>query len=314
MLYKRVPASFRASFLDEQDEHDLPTYWSTDKDKTRDCDKYEEIDTRYLVRDVLNWKLDFDLWKLEEWITHVQHYVPKQGRKMTHAEWANFKVEFEEGHFCTSRARFTCAFDVRRSDVRECTGYRLVFSFLLKHHLDIMGKLIDLDYAHVGQMLFPFSKRQSFESGGCRQSLLGMAVFDVASPKAVTFLLERGANPDGMTNRGPCAIEGPEFGLDSVANWDGSPEIRLSLLKAFIKGGADPIGVIENDIIRGVNRIEAEKELLDDAVEKWCANVRKTALQRWHNVLAALQMISFWRHFAYRPESKWAKARFLVGM
>ena len=290
------------------DEDGQPCYFRSDEDDTREYYHYEEPSAKHLIQ-VIKEECGYEIWEDELWRKHVKNWVPCEElndesipweeKKSTEDEWQDFQDVFEDGAFSSELAEFTYS-DVPMSDVLECMDLRILFTFLLEHHLDVVGKLLDLDYAHVGQQLFPWSKRQSFDEGGCRQSLLGMAVFDAQSPNAVNFLLNRGANPNGMLNRMPCTIMGPQYGPEAIAinRRCFDSKVRIDLLQALVDGGGDPITAsLEFDEDDGCVR---ESEFLTEAI----LAMSKRAMQRWHNVLAMVQIISFWRHFAARPESK----------
>eukprot|EP00966_Prymnesium_polylepis_P176743 4092684-Prymnesium_polylepis.1 len=181
----------------------------------------------------------------------------------------------------------------------------------MRWRIDGLEWLLDNDYAHVGEQLFPWAKRLSFESG-CRQSLLGIAALDACSPKAVKMLLERGADPNGMINRKQCAIMGAECGPETVANYEIQtgfiPEAN-EILGALMEAGGDEIGAI-NVYEAYLNRY-GEDALVEKRIELCSRQLlrRSTRVkQRFANVIAAVAIVSFWRRLAAHPDSKAAKS------
>ena len=85
--------------------------------------------------------------------------------------------------------RELCGFTYRDVDERSRTCFmalRVLYKWLLTHRLDVMAWLIDQDYAHVGDELFPFNPSVGDGNDWHCTSLLGMAVFEVGAPAAVT--------------------------------------------------------------------------------------------------------------------------------
>ena len=314
VVYKRVaPASVVLVAEDAQPMYGCKT------DPRHTDDEYEyycEPGFKHRVQ-VLETECGYHLWQDPLWSKHVRWHVPcaqlnddsipYDEKESTDDEWADFAALIEDGEYDTNSGEFTYG-NVSDASYREHHALRLLYTFLLEHNLDAMAKLIELDYAHVGSQLFPFVKHFCFEGGsgagaiGCRQSLLGMAIVDVENADAVKMLCDRGANPNGMLNRMGCAIEGPQFGISALAQQhldchaDGSPHASLMpLLKALLEAGADPID--------GICDFEDQSD-----AQSLCltyAEVRRVAArQRWHNVLAMVALVAFWRHAAASPDSK----------
>ena len=80
----------------------------------------------------------------------------------------------------------------------------------------------------------------------------------------------------------------------------GAPAARGQVPAALLEGGADPGGFLATTI----EPTEAEHAALTAA----CKRASARAKQRWHNVVAAVAIVAFWRRLAAEPDSKAARA------
>jgi hypothetical protein len=272
----------------------------------------------------LHSELGIDLWSEPTWLKMVDPYVRYPDDSTEEEAVWDFRCAMEDGHYCRERCTFTYG-DVDDNSMLEYRALRMLYEWLMLHRLDGLELLLDRDYAHVGIGLFPWAKHLSFESG-CRQSLLGIAALDACSPEAVRMLLGRGANPDGMLNRKPCAIEGPECGAEAFAihemgalghQTDAVETTSISILEALLEGGSEPIGPLciyqhaldrkpPSETERGVQiKAAFEKRIALCLLHSKHRETR--ARQRFANVVAAVAIVSFWRHISSAPGAQGAK-------
>ena len=251
--------------------------------------------------DLLAKHLDYDIWDDDNWCDSIAMYVQAEGEEPTDEEWDEFQELFGDG--CYSREQCAWGYwDIPDHHKGEYHELRLLYTHLLKHNLPAMELLLDLDYAHVGQQLFPLFKILCWE-GGCRTSLLGLAVFDAQSPEAVKMLLRRGANPNGLLNHKPCSMMGGEFGTEALAlsaDVFDSTKVRGQVLAALLDGGADAGGFLATTI----EPTAAE----DAALSAACERASARAKQRWQNVVVLVGIVACWRRLAAEPGSKAAAA------
>lgn len=251
--------------------------------------------------DVLYDHLGYDIWQDDDWLEFIGIYVPHEGTEPTEEEWEEFKELFGDGRYSREHCEWGY-WDIPDHHEGEYHELRLLYTHLLKHNLEGMELLLDLDYAHVGQQLFPLFKILCWE-GGCRTSLLGLAIFDAQSPEAVKMLLRRGANPNGLLNHKPCSMMGGEFGTEALAlsaDVFDSTEVRGQVLAALLDGGADAGGFLATTI----EPTAAEHAALSAACERASARAK----QRWQNVAVLVGTVACWRRFAAEPGSKAAAA------
>ena len=314
MIYQRVPPY--PTIVDDENQ---PTYGDEDDPRHPETgplssyyEHYIEPSAKQRIR-LLAEDLDYDLWDDDDWRALCKPYVPCaeldddsipwEEKESTEDEWGDFRAVFEDGFYDREVGEFTYNMENFSPDkLHEYHDLRMLYTHLLKHYLPGMELLLDLDYAHVGQQLFPMFKRLCWE-GGCRMSLLGLAVFDAQSPEAVTMLLRRGANPNGLLNHKQCAMMGSEFGTEALslsADVFDSTEVRGTVLTALLEGGACPGGFLATTI----QPTAAENAALTAACERASTRAR----QRWRNVVAAVGIVACWRRAASEPGSKGAAA------
>ena len=105
---------------------------------------------------------------------------------------------------------------------------------------------------------------------------------------------------------------GPQFGPEAVAlNRDliGTLDKETEILKALCAGGGEWVGAsIVYDQLKHQGDLgeEEAKTLKAVLIDAMCAKSDR-AIQRWQNVLAIVQIISFWRRLAAMPDSKAAR-------
>ena len=255
----------------------------------------------------------YDIWDDRRWRKHISIYVPCKGKRPTRSEVNDFRWTMEDGCYSTERGTFTYNTDeASEVSISEYVELRLLYEFLLKHRVDVMETLIDHDYAHTGAMLFPCNR--VFQNGKNYKvySLLGIALFESQNVDAVRMLLERGADPDdchahshGSTcDRTSLMIHQCFHGGDLVIWYDrfnGFEEYGVAneMLTALFEYGADPLYASFWTNTVG-NTDQEKKSIVDAAFDSYSARI----LQRWHNVLAIVQLIAFWRRAAAAPDSK----------
>lgn len=311
MLYRCVPPY--PTLVDEENQ---PTYGDEEdprhpKEPSHHYLEHYIAPTAAYRIDVLAEELEYNVWEDEHWRKLIGIYVncaeleddsiPYADKQSTDDEWDEFQELFEDGSYSREHGAWGY-WDIPDHHEGEYHELRLLYTHLLKHNLPGMELLLDLDYAHVGQQLFPMFKILCWE-GGCRMSLLGLAVFDAQSPEAVKMLLRRGADPNGLLNHKPCCIMGGECGTEALslsADVFDSKEVRGQVLAALLEGGADPGGFLATTI----EPTAAEDAALSAACERASARAR----QRWRNVVAAVGIIACWRRLAAEPDSKAAVA------
>ena len=133
------------------------------------------------------------------------------------------------------------------------------------------------------------------------------------------MLCDKGADPNGVLNRKPCAVEGYRCGADAVAmfeverddGWlvelhEDTPHLK-PVLQALLDAGADPTNawITYSDpppCLEG--QFTREEALCREYVLKRQAELH----QRLVNASAIASLVAYWRHITYMPGSKAARA------
>ena len=252
----------------------------------------------------------YDIWEDPLWREFISIYVPCKGNRPTDDEFAEFRGEMEDGDWDDEWHEFNHG-EVSEVSQEEYLALRLLYAFLLKHRVDMMETLIDLDYAHVGCQLFPRNRR--FENGKNYKvySLLGIALFESQNVDAVRMLLERGADPrdchahsDGSRFMHAPDVHDCYDGAELVIWYDRfngfeADGVANEMLVALFEYGADWVNASF-----WTDRADNTDEEMKSIVSSACAAQSARNLQRWHNVLAIVQLIAFWRRAAAAPDSK----------
>ena len=212
-------------------------------------------------------------------------------------------VHFRNGHPVEAELfNFYYSVDDSAHDYQEgeYESLRMLYTFLLKHRVNMMETLIRLDYAHVGCSLFP---KLTWENGRSYHttSLLGLALFEAQSAEGVEMLLKRGADPNGLhAKKGSSWLYEPDdyvgCGPNMIAWFDEhhapADYDAVGMLTALFKYGGD---------LYGWQTLHFEKGL--DPRHEAVLTREKRYRQMWHNALAAVCIIAHWRRVAAEPGS-----------
>ena len=198
---------------------------------------------------------------------------------------------------------------------RALWSIRLLLIWVMKHQPFILETLLHDGFAHVGQKLFPESLELADSHDGCRQSLLGMAVFDARAPEAAAILCAHGANPNGCLNA--TTLYGAQFGPSALVMDElyrlhihkQSPQrttTTKSLLQALFEAGgrASPASRVCDNIFAST----WPRPDLTGVCRKFRLLQQRERRQRWQNVVAAVAIVSFWVRETCAPDSKAARA------
>lgn len=267
------------------------------------------VEPSYKQRDlIMKSECGYDISEDPKWREFMSIFVHSESGTPTDDEWYSFECSLSDGEWWLDWSSGD------NPDGREYLDLRLLYTFLLKHQLGVMETLIDLDYAHVGCRLFPRNRGYDDGKNFKAYSLLGIALFEAQSVEAVRMLLKRGADPndkhayaDGSSwLHAPEEETGAELVVwferqrgTGVDGWDAVP-----MIEALFEFGADATAAsayafgwrtgIPSDVLAAIYAaVDAQ---------------RARAVQRWHNVLAVVHLISFWRRVAAAPDSLAARA------
>ena len=189
-----------------------------------------------------------------------------------------------------------------------CDALRYLLIYTMKHNLPALRALLstDFEFLNTNDYFFP----ESYEEWRTRRprSLLGIALLDAESPRAVKMILAHGADPNAeLWSTGFCDY-GPPWGLGSYATYlahNSSPErpTRLACLRVLLDGGADAVdGAIAFGNLRGDWKEEVDlcHSYFDVQDEAMRVEIRRLWRMPW--LLGSIA--GYWAHAAVAPDSK----------